>query len=159
MTRVAVAVEGWNAEAAIGFALAARRFASAVTLSAGTETVDGKDDIEVLTLGPEPGEETVLTVKGDDEREAFTVLLARLLSVIERPPQDRSLTLEPGASRRRGMLKERTPSTSRRLCDHEVVVLDTIEEVAPPRPRAKKLAQRTPVRKPSHKSKPRKRRK
>lgn len=109
MTRVAVAVEGWNAEAAIGFALAARRFASAVTLSAGAETVDGKDDIEVLTLGPEPGEEAVLTVKGDDEREAFTVLLARLLSVIERPAPDRSLTLEPKASRRRGMLKERTP--------------------------------------------------
>ena len=159
MTRVAVAVEGWNAEAAIGFALAARRFASAVTLSAGAETVDGKDDIEVLTLGPEPGEETVLTVKGDDEKEAFTVLLARLLSVIERPAQDRSLTLEPGASRRRGVLKERTPSTSRRLCDHEVVVLDTIEEVAPAQPRRKKHAQRTPVRKPPHKSKPRRRKK
>ena len=159
MTRVAVAVEGWNAEAAIGFALAARRFASAVTLSAGTVTVDGKDDIEVLTLGPEPGEETVLTVKGDDEREAFTVLLARLLSVIERPAQDRSLTLEPGESRRRRMLEERTPATSRRLCDHEVVVLGAIEEVAPARPRRKKHAQRTPVRKPPHKSKPRKSRK
>ncbi len=159
MTSVAVAVEGWNAEAAIGFALAARRFASAVTLGAGAETVDGKDDIEVLTLGPEPGEEVVLTVEGDDEREAFTVLLARLLSVIERPEQGRSLTLEPGASSRRGMLKEPTASTSRRLCGHEVVVLDTIEEVAPARPRARKHAQRTPARKPSLKSRPRKRRK
>lgn len=159
MIRVAVEVEGWNAEAAIGFALAARRFASSVTLSAGAETVDGKDDIEVLTLGPEPGEETVLTVKGEDEEEAFSVLLARLLSVIERPPQDRSLALEPKASGRRGMPKERTPATSRRLCDREVVVLDTIEEVAPARPRRKKRAQRTPVRKPSHKSRPRKRRK
>ena len=134
MTRVAVAVEGWSAEAAIRFALAAREFASSVTLSGSRETVDGKDEIEVLTLGPEPGEEIVLTVKGDDEREAFTALLARLLSVIERPAQDRSLTLELGASRRRGMLKERIPSPSRRLCDHEVVVLDTIEEVAPALP-------------------------
>ena len=150
MTRVAVAVEGWNAEAAIGFALAARRFASAVTLSAGTETVDGKDDIEVLTLGPEPGEEIVLTVKGDDEKEAFSTLLARLLSAIERPAPDRSLTLEPGASRRRGMLRERTPSTSRRLCDREVVVLDTIEEVAPVLPRRKE--QGTPRRKPGRKA-------
>ena len=159
MTRVAVAVEGWNAEAAIGFALAARRFASSVTLSAGAETVDGKDDIEVLTLGPEPGEEAVLTVKGDDEREAFTVLLARLLSVIERPAQDRSLTLEPGASRRRGMLKERTPSPSRRLCDREVVVLDTIEEVAPARPRRKRPAKSATARRSTHKHGPRKRKK
>ena len=134
MNRVAVAVEGWNAEAAIGFALAARRFASSVTLCTGSETADGKDDIEVLTLGPEPGEEIVLTVKGDDEKEAFSTLLARLLSAIERPERVPVVVPGPGASGRQRSRKEQTPVTSRRIRDREVVVLDTIEEVAPVRP-------------------------
>ena len=146
MNRVVVAVEGWNAEAAIGFALAARRFASSVTLCTGSETANGKDDIEVLTLGPEPGDEIVLTVKGDDEKEAFSTLLARLLSAIERPQRVPAVVPGADASGRLRSRKEQTPVTSRRIRDREVVVLDTIEEVAPVRPHRK--PRRRPGRKP-----------
>jgi phosphotransferase system HPr (HPr) family protein len=116
LTRVAVAAEGWNAEAAIGFALAARKFTSSVTLSTGSETVDGKDDVDVLSLGPEPGEEVMLTVAGADQKEAFDTLLAELLGVIE-PPQDRLATLTKPDTRTRA----RTASQRRRRT--EVVAL------------------------------------
>jgi len=157
MTRVAVAVEGWNAEAAIAFALVARRFASTVTVSTDGETADGKDDIEVLTLGPAPGEEAVLTVAGEDEKEAFAALLAKLLNVIERPEYTQRLVLGRDVAGRREDQTDRARQPSRRVCDREVVVLDTVEEVAPARPRRKKDAQR--ARKPARKSKPRRRRK
>ncbi len=85
MTKVAIAAEGWNAEATVAFALAARMFVSSVTLTSGHEAVDGKDEIDVMTLGPERGEEILMTVDGRDEKVAFSVLLARLLSVIEAP--------------------------------------------------------------------------
>jgi|GEM_PF-3197346 len=101
LTRVAVAVEGWNAEAAIAFVLAARRFASAVTLCTGNVTADGKDKIEVLTLWPETGEEVMLAVDGADEKEAFDTLLAELLGVME-PLKDRTqAVIAPGAERRK----------------------------------------------------------
>jgi len=157
MMRVAVAVEGWNAEAAIAFALVARRFASAVTLSTRGETANGKDDIEVLTLGPEPGKEAVLTVEGVDEKEAFAALLAKLLSVIERPEHVHRLVLGQVVAGRAEGRADRVRQPSRRVSDREVVVLDTIEEVAPARPRRKKGT--SPARKPVRKTKARKRRK
>lgn len=126
MTRVAVAVKGWNAEAAIGLALAARRYASAVTLSTEGEKANGKDDVEVLTLGPEPGEEVVLAVDGPDEKEAFDALLAKLLSVIE-PAKDRIETVLGLAAAD----KEKAAKPRRRVA--EVAALD-VEEVAPAEP-------------------------
>jgi len=143
MTRVAVAVEGWNAEAAIGFALAARRFTSAVTLSAGTETVNGKDEIEVMTLGPELGEEVLMSIDGKDEKEAFKALLAGLLGVIESPKSRLAAVIGPGTA---GEVKASRPPR-RRVA--EIAALD-VEEVAPVRPRRKK--QGTPRRKPRRKA-------
>ena len=132
MTRVAVAVEGWNAEVAIGFALAARKFASSVTLSSSRETVDGKDEIEVVTLGPEPGEEVLMAVDGKDEKEAFETLLARLLGVIA-PPKDR-LAAVTGPDT---VGRKKTAKTPRRRVA-EVAALD-VEEVAPVRSYNKRM--------------------
>ncbi|MBM3331720.1 HPr family phosphocarrier protein [candidate division WOR-3 bacterium] len=159
MTRVAVAVEGWSAEAAIAFALAARRFASGVTLSTSGETANGKDDIEVMTLGPEPGEEVVLVVDGTDEKEAFDSLLAKLLSVIERSEHAHRIVLGQGMAGRRTSRTDHVQPTSRRVCEREVVVLDTIEEVAPARAHRKKHANGPQAQKSTRKSKPRKRKK
>jgi phosphotransferase system HPr (HPr) family protein len=130
LTKVSVAVEGWNAEAAIGFALAARRFASAVALGTSRETVDGKDDVDVMTLGPAPGEEVLMAVDGEDEDEAFSALLAKLLGVIE-PTKDRLAALTRPDSVRRARTKR---SPHRRVAD--IVSLGSaleVEEVAPVR--------------------------
>lgn len=124
MTKVAVAVEGWNAEAAVGFALAARKFASSVTLRSSRETVDGKDEIEVMTLGPEPGEEVLMAVDGRDEKDAFDALLARLLGVIE-PRKDGIAAVNGPVTA--GRKKTATP---RRRRVAEIAALD-VEEVAP----------------------------
>jgi len=96
LTKVAVAVEGWNTEAAVGFALTARKFASSVLLTSSRETVDGKDEIEVMTLGPERGEEVLMAVDGIDEKEAFDTLLVRLLGAIESPRNRLAAVLETG---------------------------------------------------------------
>ena len=128
MTRVAIAVEGWNAEAAVGFALAARKFASSVLLSSGRETVDGKDEIEVMTLGPEPGEEVLMAVDGRDEKDAFNALLARLLGVIETPKDTLAAVTGPGR-----VDQEKAAMPPRRYTA-EVAALD-VEEVAPVLPR------------------------
>ncbi len=133
MTKVAIAVEGWNAEAALGFARAAARFRSTVTLSLGRETVNGKDDLEVMTLGPEPGDEVVMAVEGKDEKEAFATLLARLLSVVERPEDRLAAVLGPAATGRQAALRP----PNRRLAD---VTTLGVEEVAPARPRRKRRA-------------------
>lgn len=126
LTKVAVAVDGWNAEAAIGFALAARKFASSVTLTSSRETVDGKDEIEVMTLGPERGEEILMAVDGSDEKEAFMELLASLLGVIE-PQKDRTAAVNGPDTLDR---KKTAKPPRRRLA--EVAALD-VEEVAPPK--------------------------
>jgi phosphotransferase system HPr (HPr) family protein len=124
LTKVTVAVEGWNAEAAVSFALVARKFASSVALTSSRETVDGKDEIEVLTLGPGPGEEVVMAVDGRDEKEAFDTLLAELLGVIE-PQKDRTAAVNgPDTASRK---KTATP---RRRRIAEIAALD-VEEVAP----------------------------
>jgi phosphotransferase system HPr (HPr) family protein len=132
LTKVAVAVEGWNAEAAVGFALAARKFASSVTLTSNRETVDGKDEIEVMTLGPERGEEVLLAVDGRDEKEAFDTLLAGLLGVIE--PHKNRLTTVIGTEAARG--RESTKPPRRRIA--EIAALD-VEEVAPARMYSKRM--------------------
>ena len=132
MIRVAVEVEGWNAEAAIGFALVAKRFASAVTLSRGRDTADGKDDVDVLTLGPEPGEEVLLEVEGRDEQDAFKTLLARLLCVIETPKSKLGAVLGLRPESRQD--KQAAPESRRAVRPFrgrvaEVVALDAVEEV------------------------------
>jgi phosphotransferase system HPr-like phosphotransfer protein len=133
LIRVAVEVEGWNAEAAIGFALAARKFASAVTLSRGRDTADGKDEVDVLTLGPELGDEVLLEVEGRDEKDAFRTLLARLLWVIEKPKSSMDAVLGLMQESRQG---ERAAPESRRAVRPfrgrvaEVAALDMVEEVA-----------------------------
>lgn len=168
MIRVAVEVEGWNAKAAIGFALAAKKFASAVTLCRDRDTADGKDEVEVLTLGHELGDEVLLEVEGKDEQDAFRTLLARLLWVIEKPKSRLGAVLGPMPESRQD--EQATPESGRavrplRRRVAEVVALD-VEEVAPVRPRRRKLGdprrkpRRTAGRKPtSTRRKPRKRRK
>lgn len=126
MTRVAIAVEEWNAEAAIGFALAAREFASSVTLSSSRETVDGKDEIEVMTLGPEPGEEVLMAVDGRDEKDAFNALLARLLGVIAAPKDRLAAVTGPDT-----VVRKKSAKVPRRRVA-EIAALD-VEEVAPVR--------------------------
>ena len=83
MLRAAIEVSGWSPEAAVGFAVLARKFKSKVTLAAGKAVIDGKDTVEVLTLRPEKGAEVVLEIAGEDEQKAFDVLLAQLFEVIE----------------------------------------------------------------------------
>jgi phosphocarrier protein len=134
--RVAVEVEGWNAEAAIGFALAAKKFASSVTLSRGRDTADGRDEVEVLTLGPEPGDEVLLEVEGRDEKDAFKALLARLLWVIEKPKSKLDAVLGLRPDEQAAPESKRAVGPFRRRVA-EVAALD-VEEVAPVRPRRKK---------------------
>jgi len=157
MTRVAVAVEGWNAEAAVGFALAARKFASSVLLTSSREAVDGKDEIDVVTLGPEPGEEVVMAVDGRDEKDAFAALLARLLSVIERPEHNLCAVLGQNKTGQGWSRTGRAPQPSGRVCDSEVFVLGSMEVIGPLRSRRKKSAKGSQTRKSARKAGPRKR--
>jgi len=121
MIKTAVAVEGWNAEAAFTFARAARKFRAAVTLTRADDTVDGKDDIEVMTLAPNPGEEVAIVVDGSDEKAAFDVLLAELLAVIE-PSKDRLSALTKHESK--SSMKTARP---RRRREADVAALDGVE--------------------------------
>jgi phosphotransferase system HPr (HPr) family protein len=161
LTKVVVAVEGWNAEAAIGFALAARKFASSVTLTSSREMVDGKDEIEVMTLGPGPCEEVMLTVDGKDEKQAFTTLLAKLLGVIAAPKDRLAAVTGPDTVVR----KKSAKAPRRRVA--EIAALD-VEEVAPVRSHSKRMRRKRAHRKQERKSgrkptttrrKPRKRKK
>jgi RNA polymerase sigma factor (sigma-70 family) len=73
----------WDSQAAVGFALAAGRFASDVRLSSHGESVDGKDELKVVMLAPGPGSDILLEVNGADAKAAFTELLARLVAITE----------------------------------------------------------------------------
>lgn len=154
MTKVAVAVEGWNAEAAIGFALAARKFASSVTLTSSRETVDGKDEIELMTFGPEPGEEILMAVDGTDEKVAFDTLLAKLLSVTE-PLKSGTGGILRGVPEGRPVTRLLTLGMTReeslRGLAEKIAALD-VEEVAPGRAYSKRMPRKKAHRKQDRKS-------
>gem|GEM_PF-4036752 len=95
MIRTAVEVGAWNAEAIVGFTLLAQSYTSAVRLGVGSGSIDGKDDIEVLALKPDAGQEIILQVDGSDEKEAFSALLSSLLEVVAERTEDAAL-LEAG---------------------------------------------------------------
>lgn len=67
---------GLHARAAAKFVNLAKTFQSQVTLSKGSESVDGKSIMSVMLLAAPVGTDVELTVIGEDEAEAFAALEA-----------------------------------------------------------------------------------
>lgn len=65
---------GLHARPASRFAQLANEFQSEVWLIKGTEAVDGKSILEVLTLACPPGSVLTVRAEGKDAREAVTAL-------------------------------------------------------------------------------------
>ena len=56
------------------FVEAAGKFRSAVTVSNGKQTVDGKSVLSLMLLGVTPGVRIAITADGEDEAEALDAL-------------------------------------------------------------------------------------
>jgi len=82
MLRAALDIRGWSPEAAVAFAVRARRSRSKVTLSSGKTVIDAKELVDVLALRSVRGADVMLEVTGVDEQKAFGTLLAQLSSVV-----------------------------------------------------------------------------
>lgn len=67
-----------HARPAGALAVAAARFASAVSVSAGTSTVDAKSVLSVMGLGATSGQQVTVAAAGPDAEEAVTTLAAIL---------------------------------------------------------------------------------
>ena len=74
---------GLHARAAAKFVNAAQKFASAVKLSNGDRTIDGKSIMSVMMLGASQGVDLTLSVDGDDETDATEALIALIESRFE----------------------------------------------------------------------------
>jgi len=59
-------------------AVAAGRFASAVSVTAGTKTVDAKSVLGVMGLGATNGQQVTVTADGPDAADAVAALIAIL---------------------------------------------------------------------------------
>jgi phosphocarrier protein HPr len=67
-----------HARPAGALAVAAARFASVVSVSAGARTVDAKSVLSVMGLGATSGQEVTVVADGPDAREAVTALISIL---------------------------------------------------------------------------------
>jgi phosphotransferase system HPr (HPr) family protein len=67
-----------HARPAGALAVAAARFASAVSVTAGARTVDAKSVLSVMALGATSGQEVTVAASGPDAQEAVTALIAIL---------------------------------------------------------------------------------
>jgi phosphocarrier protein HPr len=67
-----------HARPAGALAVAAARFASAVSVSAGARTVDAKSVLSVMGLGATSGQEVTVVADGPDAREAVAALISIL---------------------------------------------------------------------------------
>jgi phosphocarrier protein HPr len=67
-----------HARPAGALAVAAGRFASAVSVTAGSNTADAKSVLRVMGLGATSGQHITLFAAGPDAREAVTALIAIL---------------------------------------------------------------------------------
>lgn len=65
---------GLHTRAAAKFVRLAAKFKSEVSLTMGGETVNGKSIMGILMLAAAKGSRLLLTVRGDDWREAFSEL-------------------------------------------------------------------------------------
>ena len=67
-----------HARPAGALAVAAGRFASAVSVTAGVRTVDAKSVLGVMGLGATSGQQVTVSADGPDADEAVTALIASL---------------------------------------------------------------------------------
>jgi phosphocarrier protein HPr len=67
-----------HARPAGALAVAAGRFASAVSVTAGPRTVDAKSVLSVMGLGATSGQRVTVSADGPDAEEAVTALIAIL---------------------------------------------------------------------------------
>ena len=67
-----------HARPAGALAVAAGRFASAVSVTAGVRTVDAKSVLGVMGLGATSGQQVTVSADGPDADEAVTALIAIL---------------------------------------------------------------------------------
>ena len=67
-----------HARPAGALAVAAGRFSSAVSVTAGARTVDAKSVLGVMGLGATSGQHLTVTASGPDAREAVAALIAIL---------------------------------------------------------------------------------
>jgi phosphotransferase system HPr (HPr) family protein len=67
-----------HARPAGAVAVAAGRFASAVSVSAGTRTVDAKSVLGIMGLGATSGQQVTVSADGPDAAEAVAALIAIL---------------------------------------------------------------------------------
>lgn len=67
-----------HARPAGALAVAAGRFASAVSVTAGTRTVDARSVLGVMGLGATSGQQVTVSATGPDAEEAVTALIAIL---------------------------------------------------------------------------------
>jgi len=65
---------GFHTRTAARFAKTAGLYKSQVSIRKGEEQVDGKSILDLLTLAAGQGTKITLTVYGDDQTEAFSVL-------------------------------------------------------------------------------------
>lgn len=70
---------GLHARAAAKFVKLASKFASEITLTREGESVDGKSIMGILMLAAAKGTKVLLTIKGQDQDEAFRELKALIL--------------------------------------------------------------------------------
>lgn len=67
-----------HARPAGAMAVAAGRFSSAVSVTAGTRTVDAKSVLSVMGLGATSGQQVTVSADGPDAEEAVAALIAIL---------------------------------------------------------------------------------
>ena len=72
---------GLHMRPAAAFAELAAKFNSSVKLARDTQTVDGRNWLELLLLAAEPGTELTLEVAGPDAAQAIDALAKQLASV------------------------------------------------------------------------------
>jgi phosphotransferase system HPr (HPr) family protein len=93
-----------HARPAGALAVAAARFTSAVSVTAGARTVDAKSVLSVMGLGATSGQKVTVTAAGPDAREAVATLIA-ILAEATRVSGLRRRAVYAG----RGNLRQREP--------------------------------------------------
>ncbi len=68
--------QGLHARPADLFVKLANRFAAVISVTKGSETVDGKSILSILTLGAECGTQLLITATGEDADAALAALTA-----------------------------------------------------------------------------------
>src|SRR5207245_8981575 len=88
-----------HARPAGALAVAAGRFASAVSVTAGGHTADAKSVLGVMGLGATSGQRVTVSAAGPDAREAVTALIA-ILGQATRVGGLDPVTAKPSSARR-----------------------------------------------------------